>query len=205
MIELNWLLFKKFVNDRDISIQYIELPTQYTLRAFDGYFYVESKLIKGSLDSSDFEDHYKNLPKTNKPVIQRVSLTLADDKLSLCTDAIAFSATANQTSIYDYKFTQSYLVRGVTFFSNDATLGDYIIVQLVDKDGILGQGSNYVIKTIVNKAYVSSTNNSGPLKFEDISAAELPIPNLYLRISYTNTSLLNIAHIYANLILYIRD
>lgn len=146
---------------------------------------------------------YKRIP--SRPLIQPVSITLADDKLSVAVKAHTFTANANTTTVSDFLLSEAFLFKGMRFISNNATVGDYIRLDLIDKDNVLGLGANTILKTPVERAYIQSTANSGPIEADDVSAAELPAAGLYLRISYTNTALLNAVNVYINFILYRRE
>lgn len=145
---------------------------------------------------------YKKM--SSSPTIQPVSITLADDGLSVIVKAHSFTANANTTTVSDFLLSEAFLFKGIRFISANATVGDYIRIDLIDKDNVLGFGANTVIRTPIEKAYIQSTANSGPLEADDVSASELPASGLYLRISYTNTALLNAVNAYLNFILYRR-
>jgi hypothetical protein len=60
-MEATWSEFKKFVDARYLSIQYIELYGNYHLKAIDGNFELDCILPIGvdNSDTTDFETHYK--------------------------------------------------------------------------------------------------------------------------------------------------
>ena len=62
MSEINWVLFKQFVDSKELEFQYIQSPTHYDLIAFDGPFKIETRIIKSSpprKDQIDFETNYQ--------------------------------------------------------------------------------------------------------------------------------------------------
>jgi len=60
-VEVNWTQFKKFVADRYLSVQWVEVGANYHLKAIDGYFELECILPMGvdDADTLDFEANYK--------------------------------------------------------------------------------------------------------------------------------------------------
>jgi len=61
---VDWTTFKAFVDDRDLSIQYVLINATYWLKAFDGPFNVETTIYKKTTaddpsDQKDFEDNYQ--------------------------------------------------------------------------------------------------------------------------------------------------
>jgi len=105
-------------------------------------------------------------------------------------DAISSTASANTTTNIEYKVinqsgeseTYKYLKGGLLFGSNIA-YGDYIEVEIVDIDNILGAGAGYVVKNYVIQRFIhptcSFTNN-----IESTTPGKIPI-GLYVRFKYT--------------------
>jgi hypothetical protein len=62
-MEVNWSEFKKFIDDRKLSVQYVELNGNYHLKAFDGYFNLDCVLPIGvdNADTTVFENDYKDV------------------------------------------------------------------------------------------------------------------------------------------------
>lgn len=63
MFTVSWELIKAFVDDRDLSIQYVETDDYYELFAIDGALALNCRLIKDiddDTDVPDFEANYKN-------------------------------------------------------------------------------------------------------------------------------------------------
>lgn len=94
---VEWAQLKTFVDDRNLSIQSLDLSSRYWLKAFDGPFHLECVLDKtdNAVDVAEFEADY--LPFANQPLKQEV-LTQAekndrDKKLAKAT------ATVNANSI----------------------------------------------------------------------------------------------------------
>lgn len=75
-MEISWLEFKKFVIDRGLSIQYVEVKGNYWMKAFDGFFEVECllPLSQENSDTLDFEANFK--AKGNKRLEQKTSTSI---------------------------------------------------------------------------------------------------------------------------------
>lgn len=109
----------------------------------------------------------------------------------------AFTAAANTTTNYDIAITDDTIFEGGRFIGQNLNDGDYIDLYVIDKDNILGGGVNAVVLNPVSTWYIAA----GESVQWDFS---LPYPQkflggLYLRVSYTNTSLLVAAPVKFNL------
>ena len=62
--------------------------------------------------------------------------------------------------------------------------GDYLALQLVDKDNILGYGANFVVRTFLENWYIPKNGQD----MLDIPYGGLLPKDLYLRLLYTNTT-----------------
>jgi hypothetical protein len=106
--------------------------------------------------------------------------------LNFTGDAVAGTATKNTTTNFDYKVTATkiYLNGGDLIFKN-ANWGDYVQLQIIDIDNVLGQGANYVLHNYVNKWYIHPD-----LKEKELTAnyaGNIP-QNIYIRLKYISTS-----------------
>ena len=65
-MEVIWTEFKKFVTDRELSIQYVEINNNYHLKAFDNYFslYCILPIDQNNNDTNDFETNFKSFSNT---------------------------------------------------------------------------------------------------------------------------------------------
>lgn len=59
-MQVTWTELKEFVDDRNLSIQYINRQDFYYLMAFDGYFSLETSLYKNPTDTTDLDDFVNN-------------------------------------------------------------------------------------------------------------------------------------------------
>lgn len=207
MIRLSWTEIKTQSVTRKQGLQFVERSSHYRVFILDGSFEAECFIKKtnpANADQLDFETNYKNNLTTNKQLIQRVALTEAPSSLIPAVEGFNFTAIANTTTSFDFQLTKAYILKGAAFLSPNASFGDFLKAELVDKDNLLGQGANTILATPINKLFLQSTINSGPIKRENSAVSELPIPGLYLRITYTNAALLDNVRIFVNLDLYER-
>lgn len=117
-------------------------------------------------------------------------------------DAFNFTAAANTTTTGTLLLGTGIHVRGFQFLSDEASLGDFVKIEIVDIDNVLGAGANVVLHTPIKKYYVHSTANSSPLNLENPDTVKLPASGLYVRMYYTNTSPTSTVDIYLNLKLF---
>lgn len=118
-----------------------------------------------------------------------------DTSYSLWGDSTSGTAAANSSTNIDYPIVDSYLLYGFQMMFQNANAGDYVQFQVVDVNNILGYGANFVLAQQVNKWYVPSLDLSWTLHSD--TARTIPA-GLYLRVIYTNTSLLVDAKVWIN-------
>lgn len=107
---------------------------------------------------------------------------------------ISGSASPSSTSNVDWQFPQERWVTGGMLFVKNGHWGDTVTVSVVSKDG---QGNATTIKTFVDSFKVRE-DSQHQLSIE----AGYPVlvsGQLYLRIRYVNTSLLETSHVAVNL------
>lgn len=75
---VEWSILKGFVDDRNLSVQWVDFGSQYELLAFDGNFSLESSIDKSipSSELTDFENNYKSLGNTSPKNTTTVSNSL---------------------------------------------------------------------------------------------------------------------------------
>lgn len=62
-MKVSWTIFKNFVDERSLSVQWIDLNNRYWMKAFDEAFVLECDLAKDPSDTDeldDFETNYKS-------------------------------------------------------------------------------------------------------------------------------------------------
>lgn len=115
-------------------------------------------------------------------------------------NAVSGTATKNSTTSIDLKVTttKTYL-NGAEILYQNAVWGDYVVLQVIDIDNVLGYGANTVLKEYVHKRYIHPD-----LKYDEV---ELPyaglIPqNVYLRVKYTSIGTSNDVNVAINYFLH---
>lgn len=119
--------------------------------------------------------------------------SLADmtaDKVKFRGKGISFTATAGQTTTYDYKLTEARLLDGTRLILKDQAFGDHIKFQVVDVDNILGYGAGVVLDEFATNWYVSPDTHGQADDRLPYSAEVLA--NLYIRIIYVSVGATNV-------------
>ena len=186
----NWSDLKSFVTDRDISIQWTVNKGLYWLVAIDGNLEMTTQIpivtpaISGS-DQDDFEKNFKAVG--NRSPHGNMVQVLGKDTLSLLPFAGIINPAANTTTDCDIPIPFMTVVKGGILFSQNAAIGDYIVVEVIDKDNVLGQGASpenpLVLGQYVYKWYIMP---GVPNVLEDISISQALPQGLYFRFTYTS-------------------
>ena len=203
-VRVGWQQIKDFSNNRNSSIQYVDVNGNYYISSFDGQVGVEmimSQEDPNNADLIDFVNNYKD--SANKSPRSEVVQVLGKDTLSLSPRAIKFDAPANQTSTWDKPIDEILVLRGGLLFSNNANIGDSLTVSIVDKDNVLGFGGTPSSPTVVGQ-YVKEWYVMPGIVNElaDVSISQPLQSGLYVRFEYTNTSQTSTVNVIVNLISY---
>lgn len=92
-------------------------------------------------------------------------------------------ATKNTTTNIDFKIDKDDLYcSGGEIIVKDAEHGDYIEIQILDIDNILGYGANTVLQTYLKKWYIDYRGKNTL----EVPYAGYIYKNLYLRLKYTS-------------------
>jgi|SRR6185503_4441510 len=182
-INLNWLQFKTETTVRAVNIQCIEQDGFYYLVAFDGNLCLSCKINKDNeTDHLEFENNYKIL--CNKTPIQQKPF---GDNIGFRARLLGINQTAlaNTLSNIDLKMTEDRYINGAKLILKNHKFGDTIDFQIVDKDNVLGMGSNLVLDEFVSNWNVSEDKQD---QGDYIVSYLARIPqNLYIRLVYTST------------------
>lgn len=116
-------------------------------------------------------------------------------------DGVIGTATKESTTNIDFKVEDNNcIVDGGEIIFKDATWGDYIKVEVVDKDGI-SYPAGTVLKTYIPKRYLHP----------DIGKSDLNVPyaghvpnGMYIRVKYTSVGTVNDVKVAINFWLHIR-
>lgn len=110
-------------------------------------------------------------------------------------------AAVNTTSNIDFKLTEERWVSGGILLCQGTHWGDKISLQVIDKDNVLGYGANVVLDEYVTDFYLVS-DSEFQLQLESPYIALVPA-NIYIRVVYSNTSLLDPVEVAFNLMTHI--
>jgi hypothetical protein len=192
-MKLSWSNFKTICNNKLLSIQMDERDVVYYLTAHDGPILYRCDLLKetpASSDQTDFENNYKSL--TNKPIKPKDTLGNEIVKSAVFNDATGFrfrghsfsaTVTANTTQDIDYKLNEERHINGGRLIVDNVGNDDLVTFQVIDKDNVLGFGSNVVLDEFIKDFFVPK---SGDIEIQLPYPAKI-IVNLYLRMKYTST------------------
>ena len=141
---------------------------------------------------SDFEDNYE--ADCNFKIGQRhYPFTTSD--FDACFNAVNATCTKDTTTNIDFKITtaDTYL-NGCRAFNEDAVKGDWVEMQVIDIDNVLGYGPNTVLKQWVYKWFMCpgdvcnlTTNYAGAIP-----------QNCYIRVIYHSTGTVNDVKVWIN-------
>lgn len=103
MISLDWSAFKSIKDTKELRIQFIELEERYILTSSDSSFIIDTVIKKTeprNTDQIDFEDNYKALSETNKPLVQHASVSTSPKKtiVETLTSQITYEGEAEDLS-----------------------------------------------------------------------------------------------------------
>lgn len=115
------------------------------------------------------------------------SVDLDSDKITPYFNAFSFNIAGASTQTFEWQCPFELLVTGAEAVITGETAGDYIKVEIVDVDNILGQGANTVLETPVPKYYIDPT--AGKEKVS-LGYPNYTIAGLYWKFSYTGTNVL---------------
>lgn len=100
------------------------------------------------------------------------------------------AASANSTTNIDYLISTERWLTGGVLLVNNGNWGDSLHIQVIDKDNVLGYGSNVVLQQFITNFYVRP--DSVFQEKLEVPYVSLLVAGLYVRIVYTNTSLFEV-------------
>lgn len=106
-----------------------------------------------------------------------------DSEYKFLGDSVSGTAVKNSTTDIDYKMPENYVIYGAEMLYCHATRGDYVSLQVVDKDNILGYGAGLVLHEWIVKWYVDPTRKTWSVT-SDFGGTILK--DLYIRVKYTS-------------------
>jgi hypothetical protein len=183
----DWSEFKKWIDGTYASLRFtwIEETASYSVIAIDAGILRTvgiNKIDPISDDQIDFETNFKNKSNvpfetlvSQKPYAYSKEITRFVGNLYECT---------NGTTNHDELLTKNIRLQGGYYWSKGANLGDRVSLSVIDKDNVLGYGTNFVVNKYVDRLPVAPWDH-----IQEISttAAGSIISGLYLRLTYENT------------------
>lgn len=181
--------FKTVVNTQSLRAKWVEIGSYYYLRAFDNYFEIEYELEKvspASSEQTDFETNYKNVWVL--PNVVRSVVTFGNNEWPELT-GFSFTATASSNTSHEFKFLKAYQLQGASGYFENGVVGDYIELEVNDKDNVLGAGAGYVLHKYAETLHIIPNTY---FEFKDVDLAALPAANLYCKVTYHSTGGVNV-------------
>ena len=97
-------------------------------------------------------------------------------------------AYKNSTTNIDFKIPEDFLyINGGELLTKDNEFGDYIEMEIIDKDNVLGYGSGTILQTYIKNWYVSPTNKN----VVEVPYGGVVPKDLYIRVKYTSVGTVN--------------
>lgn len=139
-IEVGWSTLKEFVDERSLSIQWVDIDVKYLLCAMDGPFCLNSEIKKenpANSDQTDFENNYKTIG--NKSPKSQVVTQYELDNKSLRTIAVFCQTNSSGIAKVSIKIPSNgrYVAYGDAEFE-EKEFGDYISkIEVSDLDRLI--------------------------------------------------------------------
>jgi hypothetical protein len=111
---------------------------------------------------------------------------IIDSDFKFLGDSISGTIPPNSIANVDYKVDPALIIYGAQLLYENATKGDFISLQIIDKDNILGYGNDIVVASWIKKWFINSYENYWKVMSEYAGTIQA---GLYLRLVYFNISL----------------
>ena len=127
MKKIDWSTFKSFVDDRSLSIQFLEHTDCFDLWASDGFVTYTCDLVKGTSDATDFENNYES--DGNKKIVKIDDEGHTEIKRVVALDAMHYEprsldfVTSKLNSLYNRKHDNGGIQAGTDY--NDTNMQFY--------------------------------------------------------------------------------
>jgi hypothetical protein len=110
------------------------------------------------------------------------SVQYSSKDLNAAHKGMKFSANASTQTVQDMQITDDVLIDGAVLITINAALGDKASFQVIDKDNVLGMGTNVVLGQYITDWYINPSETK-QLEFSSIYPAKV-FAGLYLRAIY---------------------
>jgi len=213
--EMRWTAWKVMASLKNIVHQHEEDADKYVIWGVDCNDAIITYIYKGTVpedvinsgytqelndeDKTDFLDNY--LPTSNRTSVQTTIPKVGIGVDSLRPRSIRFTATANSTTAHYFVMDESLAFRGGYIYST-GQLGDHIRLTVVDKDNLLGYGSDLELKEYIKDLSVFPNTAATVL---DVNVSSLIPAGLYFKIYYTNTHATIDAKVAINFLSYVAE
>jgi len=184
-----FLEFKEVVSTQSMRVKWAEIGNYYELRAFDNFFSIEYSLEKTdpkNADQIDFEDNFKD--EWVKPNVTKSVITFGDNEWPELT-GFFFTANHGGETIAEYEFEKAYQLQGGAAYFKDSQIGDYIELEVYDKNNVIGYGGGFVLHQYIKRLYVFPNSYN---EFKDVDLAQLPVGGLFVRVRYHSIGSTNV-------------
>jgi hypothetical protein len=131
----------------------------------------------------------------------RKTSDLDADKAKYKVQGFSGTASANTTTNIDWVLPQERWVSGGVLIAQGTHWGDKLCLQVIDIDNVLGYGANTVLDEYVTDFYLV-TDSEFQVQLESPYLALIPA-GVYIRIKYTNTSLVDAVEVAFNVVTHI--
>lgn len=132
--------------------------------------------------------------------VRRV-MDLDSDKSVFRIQGFSGAASTNTVTDIDWKLPEQRWLSGGIFIAQGTHWGDKVSIQIIDKDNVLGYGANTILEQLAVDFYCI-TDSELQVKLECPYVALVPA-NVYIRVKYTNTSLIDPVEVACNLVTHI--
>lgn len=176
---LQWDDFKAYADAHEVSIQELSLASGLVLAVVRDPFVIRCFVTSGSSEESDYIANYR--PTANHDVVKKISQSLGTDDYFISPRMIIFTAQPG-ANIFTKQLDEALAIRGGILYMIAPSHGDWITVEVTDEDNLLGYGAGFVLSSYVPEWAVMAGQN----ELTDVSIGKLPIPGLYLKLTYNN-------------------
>jgi len=193
-IEKNWTTFRDvIINSKNVPFQEDDSDSEaYELYAPEqGVMWYCRILRDGGSDVTEYESDYQ--AGANKPISKRslddvpyTKQTPATIGTSMRIEGGEFLATANSKTTGSIKFDSNIEIVGCMFYAENGGSGDKVNVYLIDKDDILGYGTDTVLTNFATD--VPARIASAVPVIAESSGSDLINQGLYIEIEYDNSN-----------------
>lgn len=186
MIELKWPDFKTFVDSKLLSIQEVELSSQYILSAKKDPLTIMCRVSKSTPDATDYETNYQ--PSKDQDVVTITQKRPSTYAVSLRIKGDSWSCPANTTTTHYVPLSTDYEIRGAEMQFVNGRAGDYAEVWVTDKDGAFYPAGTQIAKYMEKLCIYEHTPGSQAAVTDlvDDDTSDLIPGSFYLEIKYTN-------------------